>query len=870
MSAYAAILGSLNETLTFPPRWYSRRDTPYSNEGDPITISIWCLNPIPDAQVQVWFTGGNSLAGDGNYIEGWHVVLARACAAVGCTYTPSGGSPSPHGTLCGLIICGPTYNGDIISATVVSRRNRRTDANPIYGGPGYREMQLLLAGQAGVNGMTEAQAGSVNSTVGDIPAHYEPDGTKNTVARNVIRVYDTSKRPAGSPTLQLASFAADGVSAISDTLEDGDTFVIKILTTNFLPGTQVRVYTGNFAQTQTDPGIRDVLPGAATAANCTWSRVEYTEATKNDWYRGATVIYQPEYSDANPVTFKLTVKRPVTVDGTPQQQFDLIALVVREGTANDMATTNNRGDYASTGKYARGDYVRNLNNGAQYIWTAEGSGNTAPPNDGTIQTANWRLYDPVQVLRGNITKYFKDATPRFWETRAERNADGSLRYTIHGPVNDAGASVIVSQAGSATLPSFVDALAAAADAAPNFAFDRTTGRLSCTSTTRTDPNLVFNVPAAPSGKHIVVISDSATASPITIGEACVFMTAPALPADPVNIYGVNVAGGEFSNGVRYGTDYRYPHDPSDPNPKVRYEEIDYQWSKGARIFRIPYRWYRLQTDLFGPLYGDQWPGAVGVFPGGERMDVLRLEDIKNYILGKGPDAIVILDCHSYMDRDGGKVGYDQLVPVPALIDFHVKFINRLGGDRVWFDLMNEPNGPGQQANRCRENFQWLINAIRGRTDAVNKILIEGQLYSSCRYWVSQGQADAYSDFYDPAGNFAFSPHNYLDDNGSGTATICVLDAWNRLYDITQWARANGFKLFLGEIGFSADSSCAASAPQALKYVRDNSDVWIGFTAWAAGRRWGGEAKYAYALDPQDYLNPVDSGPMKILLPYLSN
>ncbi|RYY14811.1 MAG: hypothetical protein EON55_07660, partial [Alphaproteobacteria bacterium] len=344
--------------------------------------------------------------------------------------------------------------------------------------------------------------------------------------------------------------------------------------------------------------------------------------------------------------------------------------------------------------------------------------------------------------------------------------------------------------------------------------------------------------------------------------------APMLPADPANIYGVNVAGGEFASGIRYGTDYRYPHDPSDANPAVRYEEIDYQWLKGARIFRIPYRWYRLQPVLFGDLYGDPWPGAVGVFPANERMDVLRLEAIRNYILAKGPDARVLFDCHSYMDRDGGKIGYDQLVPIPALIDFHIKFINRLGGDRVWFDLMNEPNGNGQGANRCRENFQWMINAIRGRTDCLSKILIEGQRFSSCQYWVNKGQADAYADFYDPAGNFAFSPHCYLDEDASGNGLECVLDAWKRLVDATNWARASGFKLFLGEIGFSAASSCAASAPQALAYVRKNADVWIGFTAWAAGRRWGGEAKYPYAIDPQNYLNPVDSGPMQILAPYL--
>ncbi|WP_242149640.1 cellulase family glycosylhydrolase [Sphingomonas sp. BAUL-RG-20F-R05-02] len=866
-------LGLLNQPFQFPPRWYSQRYTPYVNEGDPISIGIWCLNPIPGAQVQVWFTGGNSLAGDGNYVEGWHTVLARACAAVGCTYTPNGGSPYPHGTLCGLIVCGPAYNGETIVATAVTRKNRRTDASPIYGGPGYREMQLLIAGQAGVNGLTDAQAGSVNSTVGDIPDRFEPDGTKNNVARNVIRLYDTSKRPAGSPTLQLAAFAGDGVSAIGDFLEDGDEIVVKVLTANFLPGTQIKLYAANDAQQQTSPGIREAIPPAAVAAHCTYTKIEYSEATKDQWFRGVTVNYEPEYSDTNPVSFKLTVKRPVTVDGTPQQQFDLIALVVREGTANDMATTNNKGDYDPKGRYVRGDYVRNLNNGAQYIWISEGTGSTAPPNDDTIQNAVWRLYDPVQVLRGYVTKYFRDAAPRFWEARAIRNADGTLTYTIHSPIKDAGgASVVVSEAGTAQITGFVPALAAAAAAHPTFTYDPATGRLASTATVIADADLTFTIPPVASGKHIVVLSASSTASPITIGEACVFMTQPALPADPANVYGVNVCGGEFSgNGDRYGTDYRYPADPSDPNPAVRYEEFDYQWSKGARALRLPVKWERIQRVLFSDLSGTEWPGAVGVFPSNTAMDMLRIDDCIANWLARGPDAIVIFDLHNYMAYHGDKVGYDQPVPMPALNDVWIKIATRYGSNpRVWFDTMNEPSGNGQQANRCRENFQWLINVIRGRTDALNKILIEGQLYSSSRYWVNKGQAAEYSDFHDPVNNFAFSPHCYLDSDASGTATECALDAGNRLYDMVQDARANGYRFWVGEIGFSAASSCAATAPATLKYIRDNKDVIIGFSAWASGRRWGGEQKYAYAIDPQDYLNPVDSGPMKILAPYLNN
>jgi endoglucanase len=870
MTVAIAALGLLNQPFKFPPRWYSQRYTPYLNEGDPISIGVWCLNPIEGAKVQVWFAGGNSLAGGGNYQEDWHTVLSRACLAKGCTWTPNGGSPSPHGTLWGLITCGPTYDGTPIVATVITLRNRRTDANPIYGGPGYREMQLLLAGQA-VNGATEAQVGSINSTVGDIPDRYEPDGTKNNVARNVIRVYDTSKRPAGSPTAQIALFAADGVSPLPDSLEDGDEFVAAVLTANMLPGTEIRCYEANLAQKETNYSTRNNLPSAAQAAGCNFS-MKY--GADPQWYNGATIIYTTRYNDNNPVKWRIKVQRPKNPDGNPQLQWDIIIQVKVEGTVNDIPNTTYQGNYVSTKAYKRGDIIRNLNNGAQYVYYSDtGSTGTPPPNDDTVQNTVWRLYDPVQVLGGSKSRFFQDANPRFWEILSRRNdAKGTADFTFHGPLNDPSGSVVISQAGTANLPGFVDALAAAVASTPNFTFDRATGRLSCLSTSIYEPDLIWSVPLAASGKHIAVISDVVGNSPITIGETCTFMSQPALPADPANIYGVNVGDGSFAGaGDRYGTDYRYPAVPNDPDPRVRYEEFDYHYSKGARIVRLTFKWQRVQRTLFGDLYGTQWPGDVGVFPPGTAMDILRIDDLIANWLSRNPGNIILFDMHNFAQYQGGqRIGYDQAVPIPAWIDAWVKLINRYGGEpRVWFDLMNEPNGGGQQAYRCRENFQWIINALRGRTDSVNKILIEGALYSSAQYWVSKGQAESYQDFYDPAGNFAFAPHCYLDSDASGTATECVIDSYYRMVDITTWARANGFKLFLGEIGFTGASSCRAAGPQALKFIKANADVWIGFTAWCSGRRWGGETRYAYALDPQDYLNPVDSGPMQILAPYLA-
>ncbi|MCW6510956.1 cellulase family glycosylhydrolase [Lichenifustis flavocetrariae] len=111
---------------------------------------------------------------------------------------------------------------------------------------------------------------------------------------------------------------------------------------------------------------------------------------------------------------------------------------------------------------------------------------------------------------------------------------------------------------------------------------------------------------------------------------------------------------------------------------------------------------------------------------------------------------------------------------------------------------------------------------------------------------------------DPLNNFAFEGHAYLDSNNSGIrddvqggnasfgSTIMV--------DMTNWCRytngntstpkANPFKAFVGEFGWTTSTLPMQAGTNQLDYLSANSDVWIGWT-WYLGGNFASQANYTY-------------------------
>ena len=302
--------------------------------------------------------------------------------------------------------------------------------------------------------------------------------------------------------------------------------------------------------------------------------------------------------------------------------------------------------------------------------------------------------------------------------------------------------------------------------------------------------------------------------------------------------GVNLAGGEFGEGNIYGTDYIYPGNGS----------LDYYLSKGFNVFRVPFKWHRLQPELGGAL---------------SERDLAELDRIVRYAAAK--DAYVVLDPHDFGRRDGFVIGETERVTSAHFADFWSRLAAHFREQpTVILGLMNEPHD--QDSDILLSVLNEAIRAIR---DAGSRalILVPGNSWSGAHSWVSSGNGESMLSIVDPAENYAFEPHQYLDADSSGTSNECVVGSGSeRLVAFTNWAREHGKRAFLGEFGVGRNAVCYRELDALLDYVRANEDVWIGWTYWAGGPWWG--EGYNLSVEPANLAAPEDRPQMSVLVEHL--
>jgi endoglucanase len=210
-----------------------------------------------------------------------------------------------------------------------------------------------------------------------------------------------------------------------------------------------------------------------------------------------------------------------------------------------------------------------------------------------------------------------------------------------------------------------------------------------------------------------------------------------------------------------------------------------------------------------------------------------------------------------------------MLPASALDDLWVRLAKAFkGNDRIWFNLMNEPTGI--PAARWKMIAQSATNAIRG-TGALNRILVPGTDWTGAHSWVKSGNAAQMATFVDPANNYAFDVHQYLDRDSSGTHAACVTGAGARRLDpFITWAQAApGRRGFLGEFAGSdpmvpGQEQCGVEL-HALLDDAEGSGVFVGWTAWGGGPWWN--RSYMFRLKPADR-GQRDTNYMNILRRYL--
>ncbi|MBT9590096.1 MAG: glycoside hydrolase family 5 protein [Thiobacillus sp.] len=319
--------------------------------------------------------------------------------------------------------------------------------------------------------------------------------------------------------------------------------------------------------------------------------------------------------------------------------------------------------------------------------------------------------------------------------------------------------------------------------------------------------------------------------------------APAVAANcdaNIALKGVNLAGAEFNGsklpGVLY-KDYIYPNKA----------EFDYFASIGMKVFRLPFRWERLQPALFG------------------EFDSAELENIVSAVaLAKAHGMCVILDVHNYGTYRGNAIGTTD-VPVKAFVDLWTRLAAKFNEPAVTaFGLMNEPFK--LSIEQWAGTAQQTVNAIR-KQGAENLILVSGGRWSGVHEWekLKSGvsNADAFAHFKDPLKRTWIEVHQYADPYYSGTGETCVpADSFTKMFDnITRWAKTHDQRLFLGEFGTPSNQACLDALDAMLAQMKD-AQIWRGWTYWAAGSWWG---SYPLSIEPKD---GKDAPQTRILKRYL--
>ena len=285
----------------------------------------------------------------------------------------------------------------------------------------------------------------------------------------------------------------------------------------------------------------------------------------------------------------------------------------------------------------------------------------------------------------------------------------------------------------------------------------------------------------------------------------------------VPLRGINLAGGEFGGKVLpgvHGKNYIFP----------TRDDIKTYANFGFQIIRLPFKWERLQPELNKPL-DEEYLKYIDIV-----IDEAQKQNVK-----------VILDVHNYGKYRKKLIGSED-VPTASFASFWSGLAAYYKDKpNVLFGLMNEPHK--HNAKKWTNIAQEAITAIR-TAGAAQTILVPGTYYSAAYKWLKKdgelSNAEALRHIHDPLDNFIFEAHFYFDRDSSGTHADCVSDTIGveRLTSFTNWLRINKHKGLLGEFGVSRDPVCIEALDKTLAYMDKNSDVWFGWTYWAASAWFG--------------------------------
>ena len=318
-----------------------------------------------------------------------------------------------------------------------------------------------------------------------------------------------------------------------------------------------------------------------------------------------------------------------------------------------------------------------------------------------------------------------------------------------------------------------------------------------------------------------------------------------LPDRSQTLIGLNLAsacGGSVHGKVN--TNYFYPDR----------KDLYYFKSQGARLFRFPFRWERVQHELNGELDLAQDVDSMKLtIAEAERLGMWVMPDMHNY-------------CR-YTTADGTQhlFGESDVLTKEAFADVWRKLATEFKDfTNIWgYDIMNEPYG--MDYADWKEYAQAAIDAIR-EVDTETPIVIEGCQYASASNWPTL--SDDLKDLADPSDKLVFSAHCYFDNQSSGlydgTYDEEVTNAQvhiNRLSKWVNWLKENNKQGILGEFGVPRDDArWLMMLDEVCAYLKENG---VSGTYWVGGN---GYANDEVSIQPvEDYT--VERAQIRVLRQY---
>ncbi|KAL5115462.1 Endoglucanase EG-II [Pleosporales sp. CAS-2024a] len=285
-------------------------------------------------------------------------------------------------------------------------------------------------------------------------------------------------------------------------------------------------------------------------------------------------------------------------------------------------------------------------------------------------------------------------------------------------------------------------------------------------------------------------------------------------ASKVQYAGVNIAGFDFgctTDGSCALTGNNKPYNVVSQGTALGQMQ-HFVKDDSLNAFRLPVGWqFLLNNNLGGQL---------------DNNNAGQYDSLVQGCLNSGA-SLCILDIHNYARWNGQIVG--QGGPTDAqLADVWKQLAQKYGSQsKIAFGVMNEPH-----------TVQAVVTAIRNAGAQNNMILMPGQGYTSAETFVSSGSAAALNGVKNPDGtttNLIMDVHKYLDSDNSGTHTECVKNNIDNAFQpLATWLKQNNRKAMLTETGGGNTASCEQYLCQQLQFLNQNSDVYLGYTAWAAG------------------------------------